>query len=86
MGSSPFGPPADDGPEHWFERARCAREKVDPEFFFPDSGTASARQAAFCRACPVAQQCLDYALDREQPSTAYGIYGGLTPAQRSSMR
>lgn len=32
-----------------------------------------------CRACPVRDQCLDFAIDMREP---YGIWGGLNEAER----
>lgn len=70
--------PADD----WRHRAACRDE--DPELFFPigTSGPAleQVEQAkAVCRRCPVAAECLTWALDRPEE---YGIWGGLTEGER----
>lgn len=70
-------------PEPWTRQAACL--EVDPEMFFPKSesdGRTPASQIAdavkVCAGCPVADQCLAYALrNREE----HGIWGGLTGRQ-----
>lgn len=79
--------PADD----WREAALC-RPAVHkrPEMFYPlgiEKGytTAPAVEAgkAFCKPCPVRERCLAYALKRGEE---WGIWGGLTPAERKHLR
>ena len=62
----------------WMRDAICA--SVDPELWFEESDTPSARRAiSLCSECPVRDMCLASALVfREE----YGISGGLTPTQR----
>lgn len=67
-------------------RAACKRE--DPELFFPISYTAGfapqiAQARAVCRPCPVRSECLEGALERAE---ADGIWAGLTPAERRTLR
>lgn len=69
----------------WMARAACRYE--DPELFFPVSAkSAGAAQAAeardVCLACPVIEQCRDYALRTRQDA---GIWGGLTEEQRQAL-
>jgi WhiB family redox-sensing transcriptional regulator len=69
----------------WRDRAAC--RDIDPELFFPTGYGASAqRQAAkakaVCAACPVAVECLAFAM-RFLPD---GIAGGTTAAERSVIR
>lgn len=48
-------------PKPWAERAACLG--VDPEVFFPEQGHTPPRWArALCEVCPVAAECLAYAL------------------------
>jgi WhiB family transcriptional regulator, redox-sensing transcriptional regulator len=66
----------------WWQAAAC--QSAEPELFFPISETAPARADVaraklICAACPVASQCLDYALANRQE---YGIWGGLTEQER----
>ena len=61
----------------WRTRAACLDE--DPELFFPigTTGTALAQIAeakAVCARCPVAAQCLAFAIDTGQQ---YGVWAGL---------
>lgn len=63
----------------WIADAPCSQ--ADPELFFPGPHEwaiiALAKQV--CAACPVRQECLEWALDRGEK---FGIYGGLTSTQR----
>jgi WhiB family redox-sensing transcriptional regulator len=50
-------------------------------------GEAGQAATVVCQACPVRQECLDYALATE-PRTSWGrqgIWGGTTPAQRATL-
>src|ERR1700687_2500539 len=64
--------------QNWRSAAAC--RSADPDLFFPLSVTAPAGQIAraktICAGCGVRQECLEFALTREQN---YGIWGG-TPA------
>ena len=67
----------------WQDRAACA-DAPDPEIFHPISVTDDPAPAlAYCRACPVRLDCLDFALDTRSD---HGIYGGLTEQQRAALR
>lgn len=63
----------------WEAEAACRSN--DPEIFFPRSGSASAATQAkkVCRGCPVRAQCLQWALETEQP---FGVWGGLSESER----
>ena len=64
----------------WIADAPCSQ--ADPELFFPDAHESRANVALakrVCAACPVRQECLEWALDRGEK---FGIYGGLTSTQR----
>jgi len=67
----------------WTDAAACRTE--DPDLFHPD-GSAGLRvieeAKAVCRRCPVADACLQDALDSGQG----GIRGGLTEAERASLQ
>lgn len=66
--------------ELWKEDARCA-DAPDPDLWFPESSKPEAHRTLMakyqCRQCPVQAECLAEGMDRD-----YGIYGGLTPAER----
>jgi WhiB family transcriptional regulator, redox-sensing transcriptional regulator len=69
----------------WRHEAACRDE--DPELFFPVSEMGPvARQVseakAVCARCPVANACLDYALDN---ALDFGIFGGTTETERRSL-
>ncbi|OBA56906.1 hypothetical protein A5777_07740 [Gordonia sp. 852002-10350_SCH5691597] len=64
----------------WIADAPCSQ--ADPELFFPEAHESRANVALakrVCAACPVRQECLEWALDRGEK---FGIYGGLTATQR----
>jgi WhiB family transcriptional regulator, redox-sensing transcriptional regulator len=70
----------------WRELAACRGH--DPELFFPlgPAGRSlhdAERAMAICAHCPVQRACLDFALDTSQE---YGIWGGLTEAERRTVR
>lgn len=69
----------------WRQQASCIG--VDPELWFPEGEThviSRGKQAkAICRGCPVAQQCLEWALTTEQ---RFGIWGGLNATERNKLR
>jgi len=73
--------PACDRPD-WRGDAAC--RDADPELFFPDGDTRSARAHVktaklICRGCPVSATCLNWALASGQEA---GIWGGLTEDER----
>jgi WhiB family redox-sensing transcriptional regulator len=69
-------------------RDRAARDGEDSELFFP-VGTGGraleqlAEATAVCHRCPVAGECLAWALDTGQ---RYGVWGGLSEQQRHQLR
>lgn len=69
----------------WLRRAACVGE--DPELFFPigTEGPALRDIAAakrVCARCPVAVECLDYALGSGQLS---GVWGGTHEDERLAL-
>jgi len=71
----------------WDKDAACRTPAVSSEIFFPISYAGyspEVKQAkAVCFACPASSACLAYALDRVEPE---GIWGGLTPQERRTLR
>lgn len=71
----------------WRHDALCRIEEQDPELFFPvgTSGPALiqiAEAKAVCRRCPVAVECLAWALDTGQ---VYGVWGGTSEDERRAL-
>lgn len=65
----------------WTEDALCAQ--IDSEIFFPEKGGSTREAKAMCRRCPVAAECLDYALANNEQ---HGIWGGLSPRHRRHLQ
>jgi WhiB family redox-sensing transcriptional regulator len=63
----------------WREMAAC--RGMDPELWFPLDDGATAR--AVCAGCPVADQCLAWAVEVGADD---GIFGGLDAADRRELR
>lgn len=63
-----------------FDGALCAQ--ADPDEWFPDKGESNATAKAICTACPVINECLDYALTNNEQ---WGIYGGLSHLERRAL-
>ena len=57
--------------------ARC--RDVPPEVFFPSDGAGVAVAQRYCAVCPVARQCLVYALENH---IEHGVWGGASERQR----
>lgn len=66
---------------HWMDQAAC--RGLDSSIFYPDPprrgiGMEAAR---VCFPCPVRDECLTYALDRER----FGTWGGTSEVDRLAM-
>lgn len=66
----------------WADGSAC--RGYDVEDFFTESRTGVQRAKQVCARCPVRQKCLTEAL-RTEDTSRYGIYGGLTPAERTDL-
>ena len=68
----------------WREAAACL-DVQDQVSFFPDKedAVAIARAKAVCSGCPVADECLSWALETNQTE---GIWGGHTAKERKGLR
>lgn len=75
----------DERPEPWRDRALCA--EVGGDLWFIDLGGNTRPAKAVCAACPVAESCLEYALDFEaaHETPRWGVWGGLSPRQRAAV-
>ena len=60
-------------PTDFFDDAAC--QDADTTVFFPVSDTFAGDAKAICATCPVAEQCLEYAIETHQSD---GVWGGLT--------
>jgi WhiB family transcriptional regulator, redox-sensing transcriptional regulator len=86
----PIQSPLDDAEKlEWQEDAAC-RTYDNLLFFGPDQGESElerqareARAKAVCQRCPVAEPCLEFAMETNQK---YGIWGGLTDKERASRK
>ena len=74
----------------WAADAKCVTEGVDPELFYPLKWTENGRDSAdviaakaFCIDCPVADACLDDAIDADDNE---GMWGGMTPDERRPLK
>ncbi len=67
----------DETPTSWMAYARC--RDVPPEIFFPSDGAGVEVARRYCAECPVAAQCLDYALDNH---IEHGVWGGVSERKR----
>jgi hypothetical protein len=78
----------------WYEQAACRGQDIN--LFFDQNDRTKRRNdteaLAFCNgtdkqsACLVREECLEFALSFSQEYDMYGIYGGLTGAQRRRLR
>ena len=81
----------------WMTQATCRAiaskdpsdpEYVDPDYFYPESDDPEHKRKirearAICGICPVAEQCIEYALRNRE---IYGIWGAKTRRQRDRIR
>jgi hypothetical protein len=72
----------------WQDQAECFRRDLDRDLFFPDhEDVLDFRVISACRECHVIEECLQYAMRMEDSyigsRTRTGIWGGMTPAQRT---
>jgi WhiB family redox-sensing transcriptional regulator len=64
-------------PTDFFEDAAC--RDADTSVFFPASEADAGEAKAICAACPVREECLEYAIATRPPE---GVWGGLTSTER----
>jgi len=64
----------------WMDEGLCRQS--DPDLFQPDNYVQSQQARKICRACPVQDPCLDYAIRTK----ADGIWGGTTRKERQAMK
>lgn len=61
----------------WMFQSLCSQ--TDPEAWFPEKGGSTREAKSICARCPVAAECLDYALEHD---IHHGIWGGLSERER----
>ena len=68
----------------WMEDAACRHPSIDRKIFFADKTefwiVAEARKV--CEGCPVAQECLDFALENHE---MHGVWGGKSVQERKDL-
>lgn len=68
----------------WMSKASC--KNVDQDIFFPDYESQreniqrQAQAKTICRKCPVAAECLMYAISNKEK---YGVWGSFSARERS---
>lgn len=69
----------------WRDDALC--REIDPDVFLVDRGPEASYARSVCAICPVAEECLEAAMESETGDHTHraGIRGGLTPRQRSGL-
>ncbi len=65
----------------WQDAALCSQ--VDGEIFFPEKGGSTRAAKRVCAACTVRSECLEFALETDQP---HGIWGGMSERERRRLR
>jgi WhiB family redox-sensing transcriptional regulator len=74
--------------ESWQRKAACRGPRAN--LFFPpnhfekkaDRLNRERQAKAICATCPVAQQCLEYAVSIQEP---FGVWGGLNEVERKEL-
>lgn len=71
--------------DRWMPWRRDAAGREHPELnWFPERGESTRPAKAVCDGCLVRSECLAWALDHEV--TPHGVWGGLSPQERSAIR
>lgn len=65
---------------NWMTKAKCREYPTD--LFFPEVGVNIGPIRQICAACPVQQECLEYALKH---NIEHGVWGGTSRAQRETL-
>lgn len=64
-------------PEPWMAKSLCVQ--TDPEAFYVEKGGSTTPAKTVCLGCEVREQCLQYALDRDE---RFGVWGGYSERER----
>ncbi len=65
----------------WQSEARC--RTYDPNLFFSPGSRSERKAKEVCSRCPVAEQCLAFAVDSR---IDFGVWGGLSSRERHRLR
>lgn len=65
----------------WENDTLCS--PLNAELFFPEEHQSHREAKKICHACPVSQDCLDYALEANEK---FGIWGGLNQTERKKLK
>ena len=68
-------------PAPWVRLRACAG--IPTGVFYPSDAGGVAYAKSICEACPVASECLQYALDNDE---RFGVWGGKSERQRRRLR
>lgn len=64
----------------WQLKANC--DETNTELFFSELKSKVEKAKALCASCPVAVECLQFAIDTE---IEFGTFGGVTADERKSL-
>lgn len=83
-----YGPPTPTTAPDWTDAA-CVGH--DTDLWYPTGGGRGNpadwdTPRLLCRACPVRHACLEWATSNPDPTLGEGLWGGLTPRERSKLR
>lgn len=73
----------------WMRSAECGRRDErgefvhDPELFHPPMGGSTTPAKSVCAACPVLEECREWAIRTKQP---FGVWGGMSVMERRAAR
>jgi len=67
--------------ENWRHLSAC--RDMDTSTFFPATDDDAQQPKAVCAACPVREECLEYAIATRQDD---GVWGGLDETERRRLR
>ena len=74
--------------DHWREDAACLEQPT--HLFFPvGRGTGEERwdaAKAVCERCTVRNDCLNLVIGLEEHDDRWGVFGGLSPMERRTLR
>lgn len=64
----------------WMTHGLC--RELDPQVFFPSTGTGVVQAQRICKRCPVSSECLEYALTY---AIEHGVWGGVSERGRRKL-